>query len=147
MFVPSIESLTNALNVDKSALNGDGTITVPAKLLRLLLQIALASSDFDEDTYLRQNPDVAKAISRNEIESARVHYIGFGYFEGRLGGCQAVDSTWYLSKYPDVAAAVKDGRVTSAEAHFHFIGGGEGRSPAPEYEPDAAQWKAALRGK
>lgn len=145
MFVPSVESLMSALNLDKSAVKGDGQIMVPARLLKLLLQIALATTDFNEDAYLRQNPDVAMAISRGEVESGRHHYIGFGYFEGRLGGGAAVDSRWYLSKYPDVAAAVKDGRVTSAEAHFHFIGGGEGRSPAPDHESEAAQWKAAIR--
>jgi len=58
-----------------------------------------------------------------------------------------VDAEWYLGKYPDVGAAVKDGRVKSAEAHFLSIGGGEGRSPAAEYEAEAAQWKSAIKGR
>ncbi|MCK1368310.1 hypothetical protein [Bradyrhizobium sp. 62] len=146
MFVPSCESLLNALNVDKFALDGNGQINVPARFLKLLVQVALAASEFDEERYLRENPDVAKAVGRGELESAHMHYIGFGYFEGRLGGGSAVDSDWYLSKYPDVATAVKDGRVKSAEAHFHSIGGGEGRCPAPDYEADAGQWESAIRG-
>ena len=146
MFVPSVESLTNALNVNKSALEGSGTIKVPAGLLKMLLQIALAAAEFDEDGYLSENPDVAKAVSRGEVDSAHMHYIGFGYFEGRRGGGPAVDAQWYLNKYPDVAAAVKDGRVKSAEAHFLSIGGGEGRCPAEDYEADAAQWKSAIKG-
>ncbi|WP_235884937.1 MULTISPECIES: hypothetical protein [Bradyrhizobium] len=147
MFVPSAESLMSALNLDKSALDGSGQVKVPAGLLKLLLQIAIAAAEFDEDSYLRENPDVAKAVSRREIESAHMHYIGFGYFEGRRGGGPAVDAEWYLGKYPDVAAAVRDGRVKSAEAHFLSIGGGEGRSPAADYEGEAAQWKSAIKGR
>jgi hypothetical protein len=147
MFVPSAVSLMNALNLDKAALDSSGPINVPAGLLKLLLQIAVAAAEFDEDGYLRENPDVAKAVSRGELESAHMHYIGFGYFEGRQGAGPAVDAEWYLGKYPDVAAAVKGGRVTSAEAHFRSIGGGEGRSPAAEHEAEAAQWKSAIRGR
>lgn len=137
----------SALNLDKSALDGSGQVKVPAGLLKLLLQIAIAAAEFDEDSYLRENPDVAKALSRGEVESALMHYIGFGYFEGRRGGGPAVDAEWYLGKYPDVAAAVRDGRVKSAEAHFLSIGGGEGRSPAADYEGEAAQWKSAIKGR
>jgi hypothetical protein len=147
MFVPSADSLMNALSLDKSALDGPGPIRVPAGLLKLLLQIAVAAAEFDEDGYLRENPDVATAVSRGELEGAHMHYIGFGYFEGRRGAGPAVDAEWYLGKYPDVGAAVKDGRVRSAEAHFLSIGGGEGRSPAAEYEAEAAQWKSAIKGR
>jgi len=147
MFVPSAVSLMNALGLDKAALDGPGPIKVPAGLLKLLLQIAVAAAEFDEDGYLRENPDVAKAVARGELESAHMHHIGFGYFEGRRGGGPAVDAEWYLGKYPDVAAAVKGGRVTSAEAHFLSIGGGEGRSPAAEHEAEAAQWKSAIKGR
>src|SRR3979490_2805129 len=147
MFVPSAISLMNALSLDKAALDGAGPITVPAGLLKLLLQIAVAAAEFDEDGYLRENPDVAKAVARGELESAHMHYIGFGYFEGRRGGGPAVDAEWYLGKYPDVAAAVKGGRVTSAEGRCLSIGGGEGRSPGAEYEAEAAQWKSAIKGK
>jgi hypothetical protein len=147
MFVPSAQSLMNTLNLETSALDGPGPIGVPAGLLKLLLQIAVAAAEFDEDGYLRENPDVAGAVSRGELESAHMHYIGFGYFEGRRGGGPAVDAEWYLGKYPDVAAAVREGRVRSAEAHFLSVGGGEGRSPAAEYEADAAQWKSAIKGR
>ena len=147
MFVPSAVSLMNALSLDKAALDSPDPIKVPAGLLKLLLQIAVAAAEFDEDGYLRENPDVANAVSRGELESAHMHFIGFGYFEGRRGAGPAVDAEWYLGRYPDVAAAVKGGRVTSAEAHFLSIGGGEGRSPAAEHEAEAAQWKSAIRGR
>jgi hypothetical protein len=146
MYVPSADSLMAALNASRADLNGSGRITVPAALLKLLLQIALATTEFNEQGYLDQNPDVAKAVAHGEIESAHMHYIGFGYFEGRQGGGPKVDHGWYLRNYPDVGHAVRDGRVKSAEAHFNSIGGGEGRSPAAEYEAEAAQWKKACKG-
>ena len=147
MYVPSADSLMAVLNASRADLNGNGRVEVPGPLLKLLLQIAVAATEFDEDGYLRENPDVAKAVSRGELESAHIHYIGFGYFEGRRGVGPAVDAEWYLGKYPDVGAAVKDGRVKSAEAHFFSIGGGEGRSPAAEHEAEAAQWKSAIKGR
>jgi hypothetical protein len=146
MYVPSADSLMAALNASRADLNGDGRIAVPAPLLKLLLQIALAAADFDEKRYLARNPDVAGAIARGEIESAHMHYLGYGYFEGRQGGGPVVDESWYLAKYPDVAAAVRDGRIRSAEAHFNSMGGGEGRCPAADYEAEATQWKAAIKG-
>jgi hypothetical protein len=147
MFVPSVQSLMSALNQDKSALDEAGHVKVPTGLLKLLLQIAIAAADFDEERYLQENPDVARAVSHGEVESAHIHYVGYGYFEGRRGGGPAVDAEWYLGKYPDVAAAVKEGRVNSAEAHFLSIGGGEGRSPSADYEVEAVQWKSAIRGR
>jgi len=145
MYVPSADSLMSALNASRADLNGDGRVAVPAPLLKLLLQVALAAADFDERGYLGNNPDVAEAIRRGDIESAHMHYIGFGYFEGRHGGEPAVDEKWYLRKYPDVGNAVREGKLKSAAQHFHMTGGGEGRSPNPEQEENAAQWKKALR--
>jgi hypothetical protein len=147
MFIPSAEALMNALDASGAKLDGNERIEVPAKLLKLLLQIALAATDFDEEGYLKHNQDVAKAIGRREVENARVHYIGYGYFEGRHGAGPKVDEEWYLQKYPDVAAAVRDKKVTSASDHFHAVGGGEGRSPNAEQQDDAMQWKAALEEK
>jgi hypothetical protein len=110
-----------------------------------LLQLALAAADFDEDHYLRENPDVARALEGGEIENAHVHYIGFGYFEGRQGGGPEVDEQWYMQKYPDVASAIREGRIKSAKHHFHMIGAAEGRSPNVDQVENAAHWKKALR--
>jgi hypothetical protein len=145
MFVPSMVSLLKALNVESSAFESGGKIEIPVALLKLLLQIALATAEFDEDSYLRENPDVARALAAGEIESAHVHYIGFGYFEGREGGGPDVDEPWYMHKYPDVATAIREGRIKSATQHFHSIGSAEGRSPGSDQEENAAQWKKAFR--
>ena len=144
MYVPPYESLLRILRTTKSTVEAASEIAVPVALLKLLLQLALAHSDFDEERYLRANPDVRDAVSRGEIESGRVHYIGFGYFEGRQGGMTEVDERWYLHRYPDVAAAVQDGQIESALLHFNAIGAGEGRSPSIDQEDAARQWKMAL---
>jgi hypothetical protein len=144
MYVPPYESLLRSLNTSKSALEHAKDVTISVGLLKLLLQFAVAQGDFDEESYLRSNPDVRDAVNSGEIESGRLHYIGFGYFEGRKGGMVAVDESWYLKKYPDVAIAVKDGRVDSATQHFNTIGAGEGRSPSADQQDYAAQWKEAI---
>ena len=38
MFVPSIEALSNKLNFDRSSLGQDGTVRVPAAMLKFLLR-------------------------------------------------------------------------------------------------------------
>jgi hypothetical protein len=145
MYVPSADSLMAALNASRADLNGNGRVEVPARLLKLLLQIALATTEFDEQGFLSHNPDVAKAIGRGEVESAHMHFIGYGYFEGRQGSGPVVDEDWYLQQYPDVGSAVREGRIISAAQHFHLVGGAEGRSPNPEQIDAAQQWKMALK--
>jgi hypothetical protein len=145
MFVPSAESLLNVLKMDRTAFEKGGTVEIPVSLLKLLLQIALAAADFDEEAYLKENPDVAKAVGQGEVESAHLHYMGFGYFEGRQGGGPEVNEDWYLQKYPDVASATRDGKIKSAKQHFHLIGAAEGRAPNSDQQDNAAQWKKALR--
>lgn len=145
MFVPSIEALSNKLNFDRSSLDQDGTVRVPAAMLKFLLQIALTAGEFDEGAYLKENPDVAEAVERGDIESAYIHYIGYGYFEGRSGGGPEVDEDWYLQKYPDVASGIRNAQVKSASQHFHRVGAAEGRSPSADQQDSATQWKRALR--
>jgi hypothetical protein len=86
-------------------------------------------------------------VQRGDLESGQMHYIGYGYFEGRKGGGTKVDERRYLREYPDVAAAIKDGKVKSASDHFHTIGAAEGRSPSADQAANAAEWKKALHGK
>jgi hypothetical protein len=42
---------------------------------------------FDEREYLRCNPDVARAISRGQMQSGAIHYQGYGRREGRRLSC------------------------------------------------------------
>jgi hypothetical protein len=86
MYVPPYDSLLRSLQTNKEALEATTEIAIPVGLLKLLLQLAVAHSDFDEDGYLHANPDVRQAVHRGDVESGQVHYIGYGYFEGRRGG-------------------------------------------------------------
>jgi hypothetical protein len=146
MYVPPYDSLLRSLRTGREALENSDEISIPVGLLKLLLQLAVAHSDFDEDGYLRANPDVQQAVRRGDVGSGQMHYIGYGYFEGRRGGTAGIDERWYTRGNPDVAAAIKEGRVKSAEDHFYTIGAGEGRSPSPDQSANAAEWKRALCG-
>jgi hypothetical protein len=42
---------------------------------------------FNEREYLRCNPDVARAISRGQMQSGFMHYQGYGRREGRRVSC------------------------------------------------------------
>jgi hypothetical protein len=146
MFVPPLNPLLRELNLTPADLVSE-TVTVPTELLKLLLQIALANSEFNEVGYLRSNPDVAEALREGSLENAFLHYVSFGYFEGRLGATPEVNEAWYLRAYADVADAVRAKQIISAKEHFELVGAGEGRSPNADYAPVAAQWKKATRAK
>jgi hypothetical protein len=146
MYVPPYAALVRSLDTTPSAIASGRAVAIPASLFRLLLQMAVACSDFDEERYLRANPDVKEAVERGDVESGHVHYVGFGYFEGRLGGMDEVDEAWYLRAYPDVAQALRDSQVASASQHFYAVGGGEGRSPNADQQEAALRWKKTLRG-
>lgn len=145
MYVPPYDALLHSANVTRHDAEHAETVTVPSGLFRFLLQLAVANGDFNEAGYLEANPDVAEAVQKGEVESARLHYIGYGYFEGRQGATPEVDEGWYLNSYPDVGQAVKAGQLASAAEHFGIIGASEWRSPSPRYMNDAEQWKKALK--
>ena len=144
MYVPPFDSILRAIGTDRAGFDAASSVVIPKELLRLLLQVAVASSDFNEAGYLRENPDIAEGVRRGSVEDARTHYVGYGFFEGRVGATPSVDERWYLRSHSDVAQAVKQGGVASAAAHYNMIGAAEGRSPNPEYTAVAAQWKLAL---
>ena len=146
MYVPPFDSILRSINLDRAAFETTEQVTVPKELFRLLLQVALAASDFNEEGYLEDNPDIAGAVQVGKIKDSRTHYIGFGFFEGRLGATPEVDAKWYLATYSDVAQAVKQGKVISAKLHYDVAGAGEGRSPNSNYSAVAAQWKKARAG-
>jgi SAM-dependent methyltransferase len=48
-----------------------------------VLEALATDQNFDEQAYLRANPDVAEAISSGELDSGRIHFDVFGRREGR----------------------------------------------------------------
>jgi hypothetical protein len=144
MYVPPFDSLLTAIGVTRAEFEDAAVVVVPTELLKLLLQVAVASGDFNEIGYIRDNPDIAGAVEAGKVEDARLHYVGFGYFESRSGATPEVDEAWYLRTYSDVADAVAARSVGSAAEHFRVIGAAEGRSPNAFYVPAAEQWKKAV---
>jgi hypothetical protein len=144
MYVPPFNSLLKAIGMTQAEFDSSTQVRVPKELLRLLLQVAVAHSDFNEAGYLRENPDVATAVGSGKVDDPRLHYVGFGYFEGRSGATPDVDEAWYLRTYTDVADGVRSGQIASASEHFRVAGVIEGRSPSAVYRPAAEQWKKAI---
>ncbi len=146
MYLPPLDAMLKAVGATREQLNSGADVTIPAELLKLLIQAALASSDFNEAGYLSANPDVAAGVRAGAVPNARAHFIGFGYFEGRRGALPAVDEKWYLATYDDVAKALQTNKteVRTAAEHFETVGVTEGRSPSARYESVAAHWKRVL---
>jgi hypothetical protein len=144
MYVLPPDALSAALDINLGTLNEQCAVSVPGPLLRHLLQLAVAAGDFDEQSYLAANPDVAQAIKAGKLRNARLHYVSQGYFEGRRGGHPRVDEAWYLKRNPDVAEAVKAGTVASGSEHFVARGAEELRAPAAKYEKDCQRWAVLL---
>jgi hypothetical protein len=141
MYVPPLDSLLKAIGISREEFHNSTEVVVPTELLKLLLQVAIANSDFNSVGYLRENPDIADAVQSATLDDPRLHYVGYGFFEGRLGATPEVDERWYLRTYTDVGDAVRSGDVASAAEHFRVIGATEGRSPSATYSLAAEQWK------
>jgi hypothetical protein len=146
MYVPPFDSLLQAIGMTRAEFATSRQITIPTELFKLLLQVTVANSDFNAAGYLKANPDVAEAIRKGSTEDARIHYVGFGFFESRAGATPEVDEGWYLRTYSDVAEGVKARQVSSAAEHFKVVGAAEGRSPSAAYSLAAEQWKKAIKG-
>ena len=144
MYFPPLGAILNQIKCSREDFNSSKKIAVPAPLLRLLFQLAITNSDFNEEGYLNANVDVKQVIHDQSAVNPNMHYIGFGYFEGRTGATPDVDEAWYLKSYSDVLEAINSGQIASAQEHFDVIGAAEGRSPDAHHQIEAFQWKKAL---
>jgi hypothetical protein len=144
VYIPPLNAFLQNLNLSAEEFDTADQVTVPASLLRFMLQLLAAGGAFNEAGYLRDNPDVAEAVEAGQIRTARLHYVGFGYFEQRRGATPQVDEAWYRSTYADVDEAIKEGQIQSASEHFFQTGAAEGRSPNARTEVHALLWKEAF---
>jgi hypothetical protein len=134
--ISEVEPEVNALTALQSALQAlPGIDPVPPSLIRRFVSLApylgAMSSPiarpwklFDEDYYLRSNPDVASAGVNPFL-----HFLLTGGFEGR-NPHPLFDTGFYLHQYPDVAAS----RVNPL-VHYLKHGAREGRQPHPLFDP------------
>jgi hypothetical protein len=144
VYIPPLNAFLQNMNLSPEEFDTADQVTVPATLFRFMLQLLAAAGSFNEADYLRDNPDVADAVEAGQIRTARLHYIGFGYFEGRRGATPQVDDAWYRAMYPDVDEAIRNGQIESAAEHFFQTGAAEGRSPNARTEQDALRWNEAF---
>jgi hypothetical protein len=143
MFIPRYEMIEPYIEVAASAKGGGKRVVMPAELFRFLLRCTLEGCEFDEAQYQRCNPDVAEGVERGVVASGREHFLGKGYFEGRVGAVP-VHEAWYLSNSPDVAEAKRSGLEESGEAHYRNIGAVEWREPNPGAVSALRAWKELL---
>ena len=105
--------------------------------IKHLLNLYMCAWEFNNDWYMRNNPDLSAAIPSNDFPTGFVHFQAVGYMEGRLPVNPAVDTGWYMANYPDVAAAIIKGTFENAAHHFSASGYREGRLPGdPDIDTD-----------
>lgn len=143
-YFPHIDALLRALRITRPRLNSTAKIAVDARLLRALIEAAVASTAFSEDFYFRTYPDLKFAAGAGKLADSRHHYVATGYFEGRLGADPVIDDSFYIASYPDVALAMTTGKVASPLDHYIKSGSSEGRVPCPKRQPEIDAWTALL---
>jgi hypothetical protein len=97
---------------------------IVAMLRQLIIDV-----EVDEPWYLERYPDIAEAIKQGSVQSARLHFVNDGYFEGRLPFPIRVDERYYLAQNSGVAEHVRKGMLESGQQHFDENGYAEGRLP------------------
>ncbi len=115
--------------VEVSTVRGELRVSLSYDDFIKILRLMISGIAVDEDWYLTEHEDIAKAIASGVVMSARQHFIDDGYFEGRLPFPMPVDERWYLEQNPDVADSVRKGVVSSGQQHFSEDGYREGRLP------------------
>jgi hypothetical protein len=143
VYVPHYDAILHAIGTTRKELDGKTEIEIPLSLFKFLLQIALVNAEFNSAGYLAANRDIQEATRKGQVPDPKVHYVNFGFFEGRRGALPTVDESWYRRTYADIAAAVRIGSITSGSEHFNTIGAEEFRAPSAAFQADATEWKKA----
>jgi hypothetical protein len=143
MYVPHYDAILHGIGTTRDELDGRAEIEIPLSLFKFLLKIALTHGEFNLPGYLAANRDVQDAAKNGQVPDPNMHYVNFGYFEGRRGAAPAVDESWYRRRYSDIAAAVRRGEISSGSEHFATIGAEEFRAPASGHVEDAMEWEKA----
>ena len=126
-YLPPFEVLKSYLTMQ--TLNGELTVSCTYENLVEMLRRLLAGVVVDEKWYLTRYPDIAEAISQGLVQSAQIHFVNDGYFEGRQPFEIKVDERYYLTQNAGVADYVRRGLLTSGQQHFDENGYKEGRLP------------------
>jgi hypothetical protein len=117
-------SFASELNDDQKV-----AVSVPRQLFQGLLTAALEAVPVDEDWYKEKYPDFYAQLLRGHFESAKDHYMRFGFFEDRMPHPITVDPDFYVTEYPDTQKLAGD--LVAIQDHFESYGFKEGRLPYP----------------
>jgi hypothetical protein len=126
-YLPPFEALRDSIKT--SPVDGELRVDMSYEDFVGIVRMLISGLHFDEAWYLSTYEDIAAAIRAGEVASAKQHFIGDGYFEGRRPFPMTVDERWYLAEYPDVAEGIRKGVLSSAQEHFDKDGYQEGRRP------------------
>jgi phytanoyl-CoA hydroxylase len=101
---------------------------------------------FDEQAYLAQYQDVARAVEAGTLRSGLTHFLRRGQFEGRA--IRGFDTAFYLRSYPLVAEEISAGRAPNPIVHYLQFGKARGYLPSPTAvrPDDAAQLNKRFGG-
>lgn len=80
--------------------------------------------DFDEETYLRLNPDVSSSVAKGDIASGYIHYVMHGFLEGRPTGRGPTEMRNTLLRTKIIASAPANAPAFSCEAVICSAQGG-----------------------
>ncbi len=144
LYFPHIDMLLRALRITRPRLDGTAKVAVDARLLRALIEAAVASTPFSEEFYFQTYPDLKLAAGAGKLTDAHRHYVATGYFEGRLGAAPVIDDSFYIAANPDVARAMATGEVASPLDHYIKSGSAEGRAPSLDRHSEIDAWTALL---
>ncbi len=104
--------------------------------------VTKVSRYFDEQTYLRNNPDIPPFIrapnnnSNAPFASGLDQFIQFGYEEGRTGVSPDYDEAFYLATNRDILPFIQNGTFKNGYQHFVKFGSKDGRFGTPFFESD-----------
>ncbi|WP_428485112.1 hypothetical protein [Rhodopila sp.] len=126
-YLPPFEMIRRSIEI--STVRGELRVNLAYEDFVKILRTMIGGIEINEAWYLRTYEDIASAIRKGDVGSAKQHFVDDGYFEGRLPFPIMVDERWYLAQHPDVAESIREGAVDTAQAHFDQDGYREGRLP------------------
>ncbi len=126
-YLPPIEVLKAFLTI--SNVKGELMVSCSYENMVQMLRQVIIGVEVNERWYLERYPDIADAIEKGLVKSARLHFVNDGYFEGRMPFPLHVDERYYLAQNAGVAEFVRKGMLGSGQQHFDENGYQEGRLP------------------
>ncbi len=85
--------------VEVSTVRGELRVSLAYDDFVKILRMMISGIEVDEGWYLKENGDIAQAIAKGALGSAKQHFVDDGYFEGRRPFPMPVDERFYLEHH------------------------------------------------